>query len=138
VQVPGALAHIAAGGARVWGLNSSGEIFELDFATLLFNQVPGKLTQISVGPTGVWGIDASHTVHQLNPATQIKSCDTEIRGNEGDQPVAESAGGNGVWGLASSGEIFRLEPSSQTFVEIQGELVTISAGTGGRRLGHKQ
>ena len=122
-QEPGiTLAQIAAGGAGVWGLaTKTGEIYELDFTTHVFNKIPGRLAQIAVGPNGVWGIDGSGDVHQLSPVTRrfVLMPNAEL--------TQISAGGNGVWGLHSAGA-FRLDASSETWVQISGTFVTISAG----------
>lgn len=110
-------------GANVWGVDSSGNIFQYNATTATWNNIPGQLTSISVGADGsVWGINASGQTYTYNSATASW---TNIPG----QLNTLSVGADGtVWGINAGQQIYRFDAGTQSWVNVPGLLVQISVG----------
>jgi hypothetical protein len=96
---------VGGGGAAVWGINSSSEIFRFDFTAQAFKRVPGVLKSIAVGgppagPIGVWGVNAADDIFQFNGSKFV-----QVSGSLSKIAVF----GGSVWGINSAQDIFRLE-----------------------------
>jgi len=99
-QVSGTLMQISAGTTEVWGVDTSGNVYQYDKKTNAFKQEHGALGQIAVGQgKDVWGLNNAEDIYRYNFKT--KEWD-EVAG-----ALAQIvAGGAGVWGINNSGEIY--------------------------------
>jgi len=133
VQVPGALAQIAAGAdGSVWGVNSQNNVYHYTgsaqpYHTLI--QIPGSFQQISVAPDGaILAVDANNLVYAFDRGTQTFQ-------NVPGQPLAQiSVGSAGrVWGVDADGGIWQMgQPPANVlnpanlFSNVAGELNQIA------------
>jgi hypothetical protein len=123
----GLLSKISVGEREVWGLNAAGAVFHWNFNTFVFENVPGVLSQISAGPAGaVWGVNTAGKIFRLSRDKEGGKF-LEIPG----QLAIVSVGGNGVWGLNFQEDIFHFDESAQQFVQVTGQLDSLTVGNGG-------
>lgn len=124
-QVAGALQQISVGvDGALWGINSSGAIYNYNPQTGGWVQAPGALAQISVGRAGlVWGLNSQGQIYRWNATGQ--SWDW-IPGTLAQ--IAVGADGK-VWGINAQGSIYRY--SSQGWLQIPGTLQQIAVGFDG-------
>lgn len=126
-RVPGALAHLAIGAdGAVWGINSSGFIYQYNASSNGWSWIPGNLSQIVVGSANaVWGLNSSGQIYHWDTSAQtwdwIAGALAQLAvGCDGD-----------VWGLNSAGAIYHLDSQTNTWQEIPGTLAQIAVGSDG-------
>jgi hypothetical protein len=122
-EITGFLSQVATGDGDVWGINSAGQIFHFNFARQSFASVPGTLTQIAVGVNDMWGVNSSHNVFRYDPTSGLVD-------SEGASTAKVSVGGDGVWIIDISNKMWRFDSGSESFINVTGELNSISVGSG--------
>jgi hypothetical protein len=115
------LTSIATGASDVWGTINS-EAYHYSFGQEQFVQTAGTMAEIAVGVNDVWGIDGSGDLYRYDP--------NNGGWNSFGSPVNQvAAGGDGVWVL-SEGTVWRFDSSAEAFLEVPGELQSITVGSG--------
>jgi len=128
-SIPGSLTSISTGGGDVWGINSSGQIFQYNFVNQTWVQIGGTLQQIAVGVNDVWGLDGLGRVYRYEGSAGFVLIDAA--------PFSQIVeGGDGVWGLTPSiwvngtNTIVRFDPNVEIAVAVPGSLTQIAVGYG--------
>lgn len=117
----------------VWGV-SGGTVEFFNRGTQTFQAVPGAPTmaQVSVAAgNDVWGVDLSGNIYEYvagtSPAwTHIPGELNLVQVNTGPLPY-----GSSVWGINASGETYYYDFATSSWVQIPGNLGTLSVGVDG-------
>ena len=111
-------------GADVWGLDSSGNIYQYDADTGTWNNIPGNLSSIQVGADGsVWGINSGGAIYTYNFSNNSW---TYIPGQLSSIAVGKDGS---AWGINQYQQIYRFDPVTGRWVNIPGSLVAIWVGS---------
>ncbi|HEX3684281.1 MAG TPA: tectonin domain-containing protein [Bryobacteraceae bacterium] len=129
---PGSIAQVMVGsGAAVFGLDSSGNVFQWSAQAQAWVQISGTLSSLAVGANGqVWGVDSSQNIFQLtNSPTRAYQALSPVPGNF----TQISVGSDGsAWAVDSSNLVYNFNSGTQTFQAVSGApaLAQLSVGAG--------
>ena len=111
-------------GADVWGLDSSGNIYQYDADAGTWDNIPGNLSSIQVGADGsVWGINSGGATYTYNFSGNTW---TYIPGQLSTIAVGKDGS---VWGVNQYQQIYRFDRMTQSWVNIPGSLFSIWVGS---------